>query len=266
MFHKSLCTLLTLSMLASCTHQQIEKDHPTNLTTRLFQNTFKPKKHRTSGADKRLPATERSIPGLDLFVAALKSYPDSLKVPVGFEVVKEITRVSNGKIYKEQDKSVFLRQTFNNHFVLESYVTLGSPFNFHLYESQKIENIENDLRDDQSIVEFKKLSPTKFSMVLKMPGQFSGLCQMDIDLMKSTELAGFTCNDDSGRPIYESKVTSVKPIKTQDYLALLKSMKLQVHPIALDCGIMQTDNENGSKCFDSVTDSVKRDWSYLILE
>lgn len=257
--------LSVLSLLGACSHQQMSTTSHPYKVSKSFLDVIKTKKPGKLGADKRFPASSKSIPGLTEFILALKANPAFLKAPVGYEVIKENSGTYEGQEYKDEDKSVYLKQTIDGHFVIENGEDAEAPASFNLYESQRIESLESDLATQDQIKEFKKISATQFVMIFKIPqSQFSGLCQFDIDLTKSSELQGSSCKDEGGKFVSVTKVISVKPINLQDYAEKLKAVKLQVYPNALDCGMVTFEDGGEATCFDSVTDDSEKDWSYLL--
>ena len=260
---KSVCVLSALALLGACSHHQPKKVSKPYHVSKSFLDVIKTKKPGKPEQDKRFPASTKTIPGLKEFMVALKANPSFLKAPVGHEVIKENSGTYQGQEWKDQDKAVYLKQTRDGHFALEN--TEDSPVNFRLYETQRIDGVEDDLRGLEHVKSFKKLSETKFIMTFSMPSsEFPGLCQLEIDLTKSSELQGSSCKDESGKLVSETKVISVKSIKVQDYISSLKSVKLEVYPNSLDCGMITVEGGEEPTCFDSVKDEEERDWSYLL--
>lgn len=260
---KSFCLLSTLILLGACSHNQSKNVSKPYYVSKSFLDLIKTKKPTKPEADKRFPASENTIPGLQEFLLAVKANPSFLKAPVGYEVIKENSGEYDGQAFKSQDKLVYVKQNIDGHFVLES--SNSGPVQFRLYDNDRLEEIENDIEAQKIIQSFKKISSTKFVMNLLIPwGQSEGSCEFELDLTKSNELQDISCKDNSGKNISESKIISVKPIKTEDYVSSLKSIKMEVFSSALNCDMSTTQVGEVQTCFDSVKDEEKRDWSYLI--
>lgn len=261
---KSLCVLSAVALLGACSHHRPKNVSKPYHVSNSFLDVIKTKKPGKPEADKRFPASTKTIPGLKEFLVALRANPDYLKAPVGNEVIKENSGTSQGQEWKDQDKAVYIKQTRDGYFALVNIE--DSPVNFSLYETKRIDDVEDDLRRLEHVKSFKKVSETKFIMTFGLPSsEFPGLCQLDIDLTKSSELQGASsCKDEAGRLVYETKVISVKSIKVQDYVSSLKSVKLEVYPNSLDCGMITVEGGEEPTCFDSVKDKEERDWSYLL--
>jgi hypothetical protein len=260
---KSLCVLSAVALLGACSHQQPKKVSKPHHVSKSFLDVINTKKPGKPETDERFPASTKTIPGLKDFMVALKANPDFLKAPVGVEVVKEDSGVYEGESYKEQDKTVYLKQNSHGYFVFEyDDRDEESPIDFILYERQRIEGVEEDIVEQGSIQSFKKLSPTKYVMTFKFPESsgFKGTCEMQLDLLKSSELQEILCKDSSGAIVSQTKILSVKPINIKDYSSSLKSIKLEVRPNALDCSSATDDQE----CSDNVKDDQEKDWSYLL--
>lgn len=260
---KSLCVLSAVALLGACSHHQPKKVSRPYHVSKSFLDIIKTKRPGKPDADKRFPASTKAIPGLKEFMVALKANPDFLKAPVGYEVIKENSGTYLGQEWKDQDKAVYIKQTRDGYFALEN--TEDSPANFRLYETQRIDGVEDDLRGLEHVKSLKKVSETKFIMTFSMPSsEFPGVCELEIDLTKSSELQGSSCKDEDGILVSETKVISVKSIKVQDYVSSLKSAKLEVYPNSLDCGMITVEGGEEPTCFDSVKDEDERDWSYLL--
>jgi hypothetical protein len=260
---KSVCVLSALALLGACSHQQPKKVSKPYHVSKSFLDVIKTKKPGKPEVDKRFPASAKSIPGLQEFLVALKANPDFLKVPVGYEVVKEDSGTYEGESYKELDKSVFLKQNLHGYFAFEyDDRDEESPIDFILYESQRIDGVEEDIVSQGNIQSFKKLSPTTYVMSFKFPDSagFKGTCEMKLDLTKSSELQENSCKDASGVVVNETKIISVKAIDVKDYISSLKSIKLEVRPNALDC----SDSTDDQECSDYVKDDQAKDWAYLL--
>jgi hypothetical protein len=261
---KSLCVLSAVALLGACSHHQPKKVSKPYHVSKSFLDVIKTKKPGKPEQDKRFPASAKSIPGLQEFLLSLKANPGFLKAPVGYEVITEHSGTYEGESYKDQDKSVYLKENLDGHFVLETFE--DTPTDFRLYESQRIEGVEQDIISQGSIKSFKKISSTKYIMTFTFSesSEFKGSCQMDLDLTKSNQLQESSCKSESGVLASQTKIISVKPIKVQDYLSTLKAIKLEVHPNALDCGMVTVEGGEEPTCFDSVKDEEEKDWSYLL--
>jgi hypothetical protein len=262
---KSVCVLSALALLGACSHQQPKKVSKPYQVSKSFLDVIKTKKPGKPEVDKRFPASAKSIPGLPEFMVALKANPSFLKAPVGYEVVKENSGVYEGESYKSVDKSVYLKENLDGHFVLETYDGSESV-EFGLYESQRVEGVEQDIVSQGTIKSFRKISATSFVMTFDFPESsgFKGTCQMALDLTKSSEIQDNSCKDPSGVIVSETKIVSVKSIKLEDYASALKSIKLEVYPNALDCGMITVEGGEEPTCFDSVKDGEEKNWSYIL--
>jgi len=256
---KSMCALTALSLLGACSHYQPKTTKQAQQISKSFLDAIKTKKPIKPETDKRIPASAKSKPGVQEFIAALKLNPSFLKTPVGFEVVKRYTGSYEGQQWDSVEKSVYVREDDHGHFTLETYA--GESQKFSLYPTQNLSAIEKEILNSAHIKSFKKLSATKFDMLFEMPSSdFPGTCVFNIDLTLSSELQGVSCKDQAGNIVNETKIISVTPIRIQDYVNSLKAVKLEVYPKSLEC----QDDAPDAPCFSSVTDGEQRDWSYLL--
>jgi hypothetical protein len=262
---KSVCVLSALALLGACSHHQPKKVSKPYQVSKSFLDVIKTKKPGKPEADKRFPASAKPIPGLPEFMVALKANPSFLKAPVGYEIVKENTGVYESKPFKTVEKSVYLKENLDGHFVLETYDGTEDVM-FALYESQRIEGLEQELVSQETIKSFKKISATNFIMIFDFPevSGLKGTCQMALDLTKSSELQDNLCKDSAGVIVSETKIISAKSIKLEDYASALKSIKLEVYPNALKCGMITVEGEEESPCFNSVKDGEEKNWSYIL--
>ena len=192
--------------------------------SKSFLDAIKTKKPGKPGTDKRVPASARSLPGLSEFLLALKANPSFLKAPIGYEVVTDHSGVEQGESYKIEEKSHYLKENRNGHFVLSYYDGSESP-TFTLHENQRIEDVEQEMISQEAIKSFTKVSATTFIMNFDL---YEASCQMTLDLTKSSQLQGFSCKDNSGVTLNEAKIISAKLVKPQDYRSVLESIKLEV--------------------------------------
>ncbi len=256
---KSLCTLTALSLVGACSHHQPKTTKQPQQISKSFLDVIKTKKPGKPQEDKRIPASAKSKPGAQEFIAALRANPNFLKTPVGFEVTKRSTGTYDGQPWESEEKSVYVREDDHGYFTLETYA--GEAQTFNLYPTQSLSTIEKEILSSPQIKSFKKLSATKFDMHFEMPSSdFPGSCIFSLDLTLSSEVQGISCKDQAGNVVNETKIVSVVPIKIQDYASSLKAVKLEVFPKSLDCQYDGPDNA----CFSSVTDGEQRDWSYLL--
>ena len=255
---KSLCTLTALSLLGACSHHQPKTTKQPQQISKSFLDAIKTKKPGKPETEKRIPASAKSKPGAQEFIAALRANPNFLKTPVSFEVTKRSTGTYDGHQWDSEEKSVYVREDDHGYFTLETYA--GETQTFNLYPTQALSTIEKEILNSPQIKSFKKLSATKFDMLFEMPSDFPGTCIFNLDLTLSSEVQGISCKDQAGNVVNETKIISVTPIKIQDYVNSLKAVKLEVYPKSLDC---QYDGPD-TACFSSVTDAEARDWSYLL--
>lgn len=107
------------------------------------------------------------------------------------------------------------------------------------------------------IQSIKKISDKKFVLNSNIPwGESTGTCLMEVDLSKSAEMHNISCKDTSGKNSYESKIVSSKAISLTDFLPVLKSIKLEVYPRALEVC-------SDEACSDYVSEEIARDWTFL---
>ncbi len=262
MFTKSLCLISALTLFGACSHKTIKKtSHPYHKMSKSFLDVIKTKKPGQPEADKRTPASKTSIPGLGDFILALEAYPAFMKVPVGFEVIKESKGINEGDAWNENTSSKFLVENAYGYFVLES--DSEKEESFILYDKDDVDDIKNDILSQGMVTEFRKVSDKNWIMVFNMgTKEIPSLCHFSLDLSKSSELVDISCKDPSGKLDYESKVTAVTPINVQDYGKQLQAIKLEVYPKALDCDMVSPEKEEA--CSSSVVDDAARDWSYLL--
>lgn len=251
-----------LALVSACSHHP---NHPVTTAKKTSPHSFfvskswvdaiKTKKP-TRPVDQRSPASKASVPGFKEFMEAVKANPAVFKVPVGFEVTKESTMVSEGQDYKESSKTVYLKQNDDGYFT------------FFEATNSELEIFENDRfnesdRGFENLKEIQKISAHKYKLILQfnLP-DFAANCEVDVDLTISSELFSSICKDASGKTISQERVTGVKAVDLKSYKEKLKSVKAIAHPLALECTLEEQSSE--SPCYESIMDESAKDWSYIL--
>lgn len=249
---------LSILTLVSCSHSQPKKTpHP--IVSKSFLQMIKSSKPKTA-KDKRLPASGKSVPGLNEFIRALKKHPQFFKVPVGHEVTTEYRGIDEDGPYEFTRTEVYLKDNKHGYFVLtlrEGETDLSVD---HYFTPEELEQIFL-YNDDYSSI--KKISPTTFlvSYETQISDEVTGLCQYELDLTKWQSLASGNCKDASGRIVEETNAT-LRAVNVSDYASYLKNTKLTVFSRALPC--KSDDGGIDPECSSSATEDYESDWSYIL--
>lgn len=251
--------ITTLTLLAACSHHTVKKSPYPYKVSRSWLDNIKTKRPGKPKADRRVPAS-RNIPGLQIFMSALKAHPEALKAPVGQEVLNSHYSIYEGNEFHYEEKVVYLKENKYGHFSLTTNSEDGTE-SFDISNSESIHEIEQSLIEQGHIKEIIKITETQFRLLFKIEPYFDR-CEVDIDLKKSANLSSTTCYNPEGKIVSEDKIISVKKVNLEDYKQKLTSIKATVASNVLQCDY--TSSEEAESCFDSITDEDEKDWSYIL--
>lgn len=212
----------------------------------------------------RMPASveNKKIPGLEEFISALKKHPEALDLPVGSEVLTEYTETEDGEKYSYKEWIVYLKQGKRGYYALKKDDLLMKT-SLELLEADTPERVEHDIKINPGVREIKKVSDTRFHIIIASKDYPDEVCGMAVDLKKSVAFFEKACQMTDGSLTYRQKVLSTKTInlKSEDVIKELKAKKLVRYPDVDSCEI-GSPTEDAHDC--ATVDEVEKDWSFLV--